>query len=131
MKTVLQGVCLAFFLLFFSSSSYAGTGASNQKITHVIIVWLKKPGDAVQRQRFVDASRKLNNLPGIINRHVGVIKSGHGHGQDTGFDVAVSVTLENQQALDTYMNSPVHQQIIKKQLAPLIRKMVTYNFSGE
>ena len=131
MRTVLQRVCLALFLLFFSFSSYAGTGASNQKITHVIIVWLKKPGDAMQRQRFVDASRKLNNLPGILNRHVGVFKPGHGHGQENSFDVAVSVTLESQQAMDAYMNSPVHQQIIKKQLAPLVRKMVTYNFSGE
>ncbi len=130
MRTLLQRVCVALLLLFFSVSSYAGTGVSNQKITHVIVVWLKKPGDAVQRQRFLDASRKLNNLPGIINRHVGVIKPSHGHGQDTSFDVAVSVTLENQQAMDAYMNSPLHQQIIKKQLQPLVRKIITYNFSG-
>ena len=130
MRTLLQRVCFALFLLFFSFSSYAGTGASSQKITHVIVVWLKKPGDAVQRQQFLDASRKLNHLPGIINRHVGVIKHSQGHSQDTGFDVAVSVTLENQQAMDEYMNSPLHQQIIKQQLQPLVRKIITYNFSG-
>ena len=131
MKREGRYVLCALILMACFSSSVVCSSERDKKITHVIIVWLNKSGDAVQRQKFLDVSRKLNNSPGIINRHVGVVKRDGGHAVDTSYDVAVSVTLENQQAMDAYMNSPLHQQVIKKQLLPIVRKMITYNFSSQ
>lgn len=131
MKREGRYVLCALILTACFSSSVVFSSERDKKITHVIIVWLNKSGDAVQRQKFLDVSRKLNNSPGIINRHVGVVNRDGGHAVDTSYDVAVSVTLENQQAMDAYMNSPLHQQVIKKQLLPIVRKMITYNFSSQ
>ncbi len=131
MKRGVRYVLCALVLTACFSSSVVHSSERDKKITHVIIVWLNKSGDAVQRQKFLDVSRKLNNSLGIINRHVGVVKGDGGHAVDTSYDVAVSVTLENQQAMDAYMNSPLHQQVIKKQLLPIVRKMITYNFSSQ
>ncbi len=120
---------LVLLTCFFSSSARASE--SDQRFTHVTVVWLKNPGDPAQRQKFLDISRKLNHSPGIISRHVGIVNHNSGHGVDSSYDVAVSVTLENEQAMDTYMNSSLHQQLIKKQLHPIIRKMITYNFNSQ
>ena len=101
------------------------------KVSHIVIVWLKEPGNQARRNDFVTASRQLNDLPGVISRHVGVVMpSDRGIVDDT-FDVAITVTLENRQALKAYMEHPRHKKILEETIKPLVNRVVAYDIVSE
>ena len=103
-------------LSFFSFSSTTVSAQENKKITHVVMVWLKQPGNAADRTAFIKASKQLSNLPGIINRHVGVVETSDRSIVDDTFDVAVTVTMKNKAALRAYLNHPRHKSILKEKI---------------
>jgi hypothetical protein len=104
---------------------------SDKKISHVVMVWLNEPGNAEMRQKFIKASNQLNDLPGIVNRHVGVVVSSDRSIVNDTFDVAVTVTLENKKALKAYLNHPKHKKILHDQIKPLVNRTVAYDFISE
>ena len=116
---------------FLSLTTTTAVAKESKKVTHVVMVWLKQPGNEKQRNAFVKASKKLNNLPGIISRHVGVVKSSDRAVVDDTFDVAITVTMENQAALDAYLNNPKQKKILKNEIKPLINRAVVYDFMSE
>lgn len=101
---------------------------SDKKISHVVMVWLNEQGNAEMRQKFIKASNQLNDLPGIVNRHVGVVVSSDRAIVDDTFDVAVTVTLKNKKALEAYLNHPKHKKILHEQIKPLVNRTVAYDF---
>ena len=130
MKRVLflfQIMLLAYLSLFVTHVS----AEESKKITHMVMVWLKQPGNEQQRSAFIKASEQLNDLPGIVNRHVGVVVSSDRGIVDDTFDVAVSVTMESQQALKAYLNHPKHQKILNEKIKPLINRTVAYDFISQ
>jgi len=118
-------------LSFFSFSSTTVSAQENKKITHVVMVWLKQPGNAADRTAFIKASKQLSNLPGIINRHVGVVETSDRSIVDDTFDVAVTVTMKNKAALRAYLNHPRHKSILKEKIKPLINRVVVYDFVSQ
>ncbi len=92
------------------------------------MVWLKEPGNEQHRKAFIKASEQLNNFPGVISRHVGVVVQSERGVVDDTFDVAVSVTLKNKKALGVYLNDAKHKKILKEKIKPLINRAVIYNF---
>jgi hypothetical protein len=115
--------------LLFSVNSYADV--KSQTVTHVVLVWLKKPGDKARRQQFVSISKQLNDLPGIIHRHVGEVMSSDRKVVDDTFDVAVTATFRNKKALQAYLDHPRHKKIIHEKLKPMINRVVIYDFVGQ
>lgn len=118
-------------LTFFSFSSATVSAQENKKITHVVMVWLKQPGDKADRTAFIKASEELNDLPGIINRHVGVVETSDRSIVDDTFDVAVTVTMKNKAALQAYLNHPKHQKILEEKIKPLTNRVVAYDFVSQ
>jgi len=119
--------------LLASLSMNAGfvSAEENKKITHVVMVWLKEPGNEQQRAEFIKASEQLNDLPGIVNRHVGVVRSSDRIIVNDTFDVAVTVTMESEAALKAYLNNPKHKKILKEKIKPLTNRVVVYDFISQ
>lgn len=103
----------------------------NKKVTHVVMVWLKEPGNQQQREAFIKASEALNNFPGIVNRHVGVVLPSDRSIVNDTFDVAVTVTMESPAALKAYLNNPKHKKILKEKIKPLTNRVVAYDFISQ
>ncbi len=131
MNKITMLIKVAFFSMIFVSSMSAVAAKDNKKITHVVMVWLKQPGNEQQRRDFVKASRQLNDLPGIIHRHVGIVNPSGRNIADDSFDVAVTVTMKNKAALKAYLNHPKHKRILRQQLKPFIDKAIAYDFIGQ
>ena len=124
---LLQVTLLAFLTMNAGFVSAEG----NKKVTHVVMVWLKEPGNEQQRAEFIKASEQLNDLPGIVNRHVGIVLPGDRSIVDDTFDVAVTVTMESKAALQAYLNNPKHKKILKEKIKPLTNRVVAYNFISQ
>ncbi len=114
--------------LFFGSGALA---ADKGNINHVVLIWLKEPGNLQMRQEFIKHSKKLNALPGIVTRQVGIVKKTGRKIADDSFDVAVNAILKDQAAFDAYMNAPLHKKIVEEKLKPLIDHAVVYDFISE
>ena len=118
-------------LAYLSLNTGFVSAEENKKITHVVMVWLKEPGNEQQRAEFIKASEQLNDLPGIVNRHVGVVKPSGRHIVDDTFDIGITVTLENKAALKAYLNNPKHKKILKEKIKPLTNRVVVYDFISQ
>ena len=116
---------------YLSSQASFVFAEENKKVTHVVMVWLKEPGNEQQRAAFIKASKQLNDLPGIINRHVGIVMPSDRKIVDDTFDVAVSVTMESEEALQAYLKNPKHKKILHDKIKPLINRSVAYDFISQ
>ena len=129
-KNVLP-ILLAGLLLFASGFLHAREKQADGPVTHVVLVWLKDPGNAAMRSKFVAASKALNDLPGIVNRQVGIVMPSDRAIVDDTFDVGMTVTLKNKKAMQAYMQNPKHKKIVQEQLKPMVNRIVIYDFISE
>jgi hypothetical protein len=119
---------LLLVLLF--SNSQISVAQQQKQVSHVVLVWLKQPGNEAMRKQFLDNSQRLSKLPGIINRHVGVAMVSERQIVDDSFDVAITVTLKNKAALDAYLNNPEHKKIVQGN-KPLVGKIIAYDIISQ
>lgn len=126
MQKLLQS--LLFLALF--STSYMTHAKEDLRVSHVVIAWLKEPGNTQMREQFINASRALETVPGVLSRHVSAVIPSDRPKVDDTFDVAVTVTFKNAQALKSYMQNQKHKDMLNKQLKPLVNRVVVYNFGN-
>jgi len=127
MKTLLK----SFFILSLLMTSFNSHAAEDKRVSHVVVAWLKEPGNQQMRDKFIQASRKLEALPGVISRHVSAVIPSERSKVDDTFDVAVTVTFENSKALKNYMKSQKHKKMLHDELKPLVNRIVVYNFGNQ
>lgn len=111
--------------------SYAQDVASNTSgnIHHVVIVWLSKAGDENARMQYIEASKRLAKLPGVLSYSIGkVLSNNKGEVVDNSYDIAIVSDFENQQDLNAYVQHPEHKKIIDGELKPIVSKCIVYDF---
>ena len=126
MKKLLHS--LLFIALVFTT--FMTHAEQDLRVSHVVVVWLKEPGNVQMREQFINASRALENVPGVVSRHVSAVIPSNRSKVDDTFDVAVTVTFENAQALEKYMKSKKHKSMLTDKLKPIVNRVVVYNFGN-
>lgn len=118
-----------FFLVLavFAGGALAGEGEAQGSVQHVVIAWLTDPTDKALRARYLEISRSLAKLPGVISYHAGTPIPGRAPVDDS-YDVAVVAVLKDQKALEEYKANPLHQQAVDA-MRPLVQKVVVYDFA--
>ena len=113
-------------LLFVTPVNAKESNKDNKVLTHVIVIWLNEPGNKKAQDKFVEASKALNNLPGVIHRHVAVVeKSDRSVVNDT-FDVLITVTFKDKAALQAYLDHPKHKAAVTV-FKTMANRVVIYN----
>jgi hypothetical protein len=98
------------------------------RVHHVVVCWLKEPGNADARRRIVEASRAFGGLPGVVAVSAGEPIESDRPIVDDSFDVAITMTFASQAALDAYLVHPEHRRATAGVLGPLVEKIVVYDF---
>lgn len=99
-----------------------------EPLAHVVIVWLKEPGNADHRAQIIDASRRLKSIDGVKKVTVGQSIPSDRDVVDDSFDIGLYVELESLKALDAYATDPLHLTILKNDIAPLTERYTVYDF---
>jgi hypothetical protein len=131
---LLQRVLLAMPLLAVGCQANGPPGISSrvERINHVVVCWLKAPGDEEARSQLIDESRALQaHIPGLIHVSAGRSLPSHRAGVDTSFDVAIVMTFRDEEALRAYDEHPRHQQAVQTILKPLVARYVIYDFADQ
>ena len=131
-KLFLLSLAFAAATLLSSCGTCPFAGSQHGKVNHVVFVWLKKPGNAADRQKLIDAAKMLKReIPGVEILTVGQMLPSKRPIVDSTFDVGFVMRFANQAAMDRYEQSAVHQKAVKELLQPISKKVQVYDFVSE
>lgn len=97
-------------------------------LAHVVLVWLKEPGNADHRNQLIRASQRLADIDGVMNVTTGQSIPSDRDIVDDSFDVGLYVELESIEALQSYATDPLHLDILKNDIAPITQRYIVYDF---
>jgi hypothetical protein len=122
------------WLLFFATSAacslpiLAAEPGHDTTVVHVVLVWLKQPGNLEHRQRIVDATRGFETIPGVIDVRVGEVVPSDRPIVDDSFDVGLYLTFSSIDAMNTYLADDRHRQALREIFRPLSERYIVYDF---
>ena len=96
-------------------------------VTHVVICWLKSPGNETDRQKIIDETEKLRKIPGVVSVTAGRAIPSTRPVVDSSFDVGIVITFRDEAALHAYETNPIHLKARDEVLRPLAGKLVVYD----
>ena len=97
-------------------------------VVHVVLVWLKEPGNPEHRQQIVNATREFESIPGVIDVRVGEVVPSDGSIVDDSFDVGLYLTFSSVDAMKAYLADDRHQQALREVFRPLSERYIVYDF---
>jgi hypothetical protein len=100
-------------------------------IAHVVLIWLKQPGNTQHQRQIIEASKQLEAIDGVLLVRSGLPVASERSVVDDSFDVALYFELASRQALVSYAQDPVHVKILQKVIAPFTDHYIVYDFEIE
>ena len=122
-------VLLALLWLLACRPLHVSADGDNQPLRHVVIAWLKEPGDSAAQNRIIAASQTLRTIPGVLSLQAGTAIASERPIVDSSFDVALVISFTDQAALDSYLTHPLHVQLVETTLKPLVERVLVYDFN--
>ena len=126
-RAVVRAQLVLLFALILPACS-AALKSPDQTLEHVVVVWLKDPGNATHRQTIIDESEVLRTIPGVLSLKSGTVIPSERAIVDSSFDVALIVSFTDAAALQAYLVHPLHVQLVNETLKPLVAKIRVYDF---
>ena len=105
-----------------------GTPTEQKVIHHVVLCWLKEPGNAEHRQQIVEATESFRKIPGVLAARAGQVMPSDRAIVDDSFDVGILILVPDDKSLTEYLEHPIHQKAKQDILLPLVDKIVVYDF---
>ncbi len=112
-----------------SSCATMAPPAAPGTVDHVVLFWQKKPGDAADRQKLIDAIERLRVIEGILWLDYGTAVPSERPVVDDSFDIALSIRFRDVKALHAYEADARHMKEVNEVLLPLTKKVKVYDFT--
>lgn len=126
MRTLLIGA------LVVGLSACAGWGpsrpAAEPYLIHVVLVWLKQPGNLEHRQQIMAASESLREIPGVLDLRVGQVVHSDRPVVEDSYDVGLVLRFANAQDLQHYLSHPLHVNAVKQRFVPVMQRYQVMDF---
>src|SRR5437868_13050420 len=101
------------------------------QVTHVMLFWLKRPGNVDDQNFLRRALRTLRRARGVNDVRVGRPMLVDRPSEEQSFDLGVVMTFRDRQALEKFERDQRREQAIDAMLRPLVRRYTVYNFVNE
>ncbi len=99
-------------------------------LVHVVLVWLKQPGNPEHRQQIIRASQALRDIPGVQDLYVGEVVLSDRPVVEDSYDVALSLRFANAEDLQTYLDHPAHVHAVRQEFLPIMQRYQVIDFAG-
>lgn len=124
MKTLIA----ALIGLVLASCATIAPPAKPGSVDHVVLVWLKRPGNTQDRQTLIELGRELRSIPGIRFLDSGTVLPSNRPIVDDSFDIGYVMRFDSPVALNAYAIHPAHVKA-KNELTRLSRKILVYDMT--
>jgi hypothetical protein len=101
--------------------------APKGSVDHVVLLWLKRPGNEEDRKAVRAASDELRGIPGLVFLDHGTPLASDRPVVDDSFDVGLVMRFDSVESLRVYETHPVHVKKVEEVLRPLSRKLLVYD----
>ena len=98
-------------------------------VTHVVLMWLRHPHRASDREQLVRAAHSLRMMPGVLKIETGRVIHPLPPEVRRDFDLGVVITFRDRAALLRYQRDPRHLEAMRRYLEPLVRRYEVYNLN--
>ncbi len=116
------------WLWLLPGAGQADVPAHGTRVVHIVLVWLKEPGNVVHRQQIIAASRGFEAIPGVLDVSVGEVVPSDRDVVDDSFDVGLYLTFESVDAMNAYLVDERHQRQLREVFRPLAERYSVYDF---
>ena len=115
-------------IAFLSSCAAIAPPARPDSVDHVVLVWLKRPGNEADRQQLVEIGKELRAIPGIQFLDSGTALPSERPTVDDSFDIGYVMRFDSPAALEAYAIHPVHVKA-KDALLSLSDRILVYDIT--
>lgn len=124
-KPLLRGTALCLL-------ACVASGALAQTLNHVVLVWLKDPGNEAQVEAIVDHADSLTAIPGVLAVTAGRSIPSDRKVVDDSFTVGLNILLRSADDIAAYLEHPIHRDYVKTYVDGKAEKLLIYDFyTGE
>jgi hypothetical protein len=134
-------ICLFFSVFLFLSGCFTahskdvptsrdGDATEEKRLYHVVLCWLKEPGNQTDRKKIIEVTKLFNDIPEVINARAGEVVMSARDIVDDSYDVGILIVTKNENQLQKYLDHPIHQKAKKDVLVPLVEKILVYDFKN-
>lgn len=116
-------------LISCATSAKMAPPAARGTVDHVVFMWLKRPGNAADRQAVLAACEKLRVIPGAQFLDAGTALPSDRPVVDDSFDVALIVRFNSPATMNSYLTDPRHVKQLTETLKPKTRKILVYDIT--
>lgn len=113
-------------LALVSCASIAPTSKSGS-VDHVVLIWLKRPDNAADRQALRQAAEDLKAISQVKSISHGTALASERPIVDDSFDVGFVMRFDSPADLHAYETHPLHIAKVNSVLKPLTKKIVVYD----
>jgi hypothetical protein len=128
MRVALFLTCLALSL---APAGAQAVATRSGQVTHVMLFWLKRPGNVDDQNYLLRALRTLRRARGVNDMRVGRSLPLDRPSVEQSFDLGVVMTFRDREALEKFERDRQREQAINAMLGPLVRQYTVYNFVNE
>jgi hypothetical protein len=111
-----------------ASCSSIAPPAKPGSVDHVVLVWLKRPGNAEDKQTLIQLDRELRVIPGLRFLDTGTALPSERPTVDDSFDIGYVMRFDSPTALEAYAIHPVHLKA-KDELVRLSSRVLVYDLT--
>lgn len=124
-------IILLFPCLFLGSCVSKNTSDRSLEVTltHIVLCWLKEPGNKSQQQAIIEMTESFNRIPSVLDARAGSPIMSDRPIVDDSFDVGIVVKVRDEAGLQAYLDHPIHLNAKKEVLLPLVDRVLVYDFS--
>lgn len=116
--------------LGFNDQSQLKQDVTKERLYHVVLCWLKEPGNEMHRSQIIEITKTFQKIPGVIEAQAGEVVMSDRDIVDDSYDVGILIVTKNENELQKYLDHPIHQKAKKDVLVPLVDKILVYDFKN-
>lgn len=115
-------------VVFLASCATIAPPAKPGSVDHVVLVWLRQPGNADDKQTLVELGNQLRTIPGIRFLDSGTALPSERPIVDDSFDIGFVMRFDSPAALENHAVHPKHVKA-RDELLRLSRKILVYDIT--
>jgi len=124
-------IFLIFLALSLTSFNAQAANARSGQVTHVMLSWLKRPGNVDDRNVLMRGLRTLRRVRGVNDVRVGRPLPVDRSSLEQSFDLGVVGIFRDRETLEKFERDPRRRGALDAMLQPLVRRYSGYNFANE
>lgn len=108
--------------------SNADSVGKQRGVVHTVYLWLKQPGNEAHRKHLIQATARLQQIPGVQDIRFGEVISSERTIVDDSFDVGIYFYFDDVESMNRYLVHPLHQKTVQEDIKPIVSEIRAHDF---